>query len=49
MYIPSKLDFTDLADILAFFRGTPKHPDLGFDETAKALARNGVSLNLTWV
>jgi beta-1,2-xylosyltransferase len=49
MYIPSKLDFTDLADILAFFRGTPKHPVIGFDETAKALARNGVSLNLTWV
>jgi beta-1,2-xylosyltransferase len=44
MYIPSKLDFTDLADILAFFRGTPKHPVIG-----KALARNGVSLNLTWV
>ncbi|KAK4685681.1 hypothetical protein P7C73_g4466, partial [Tremellales sp. Uapishka_1] len=41
MYIPAKLDFSDLADILAFFRGTPKHPDLGFDETAKALARNG--------
>lgn len=25
------------------FRGSPKNPDLAFDETAKALARNGVS------
>lgn len=25
------------------FRGTPRHPDLAFDETAKALAKNGVS------
>lgn len=41
MYIPSKLDFSDLADILAFFRGSPKQPDLMFDGTAKALAHNG--------
>ncbi|TXT13364.1 hypothetical protein VHUM_00731 [Vanrija humicola] len=41
MYIPSKLDFSDLADILAFFRGSPKRPDLAFDGTAKALAHNG--------
>ncbi|WVQ83028.1 hypothetical protein IAT38_005166 [Cryptococcus sp. DSM 104549] len=41
MYIPAKLDFSDLPDIMAFFRGTPAHPELAFDETAKALARNG--------
>ncbi|WRT67909.1 uncharacterized protein IL334_004883 [Kwoniella shivajii] len=41
MYVPAKLDFSDLTDIMAFFRGTPKHPELGFDETAAALARNG--------
>ncbi|WVF69132.1 hypothetical protein IAT40_003906 [Kwoniella sp. CBS 6097] len=41
MYVPAKLDFSDLTDIMAFFRGTPQHPDLGFDETAAALARNG--------
>lgn len=59
MYIPSKLDFSDLADILALyvpatvilwhmtdelsFRGTPDEPELAFDETAKAIAMNGVS------
>ncbi|WWC88513.1 uncharacterized protein L201_003424 [Kwoniella dendrophila CBS 6074] len=41
MYVPAKLDFSDLTDIMAFFRGTPNHPELGFDETAAALARNG--------
>lgn len=41
MYIPAKLDYSDLPDILAFFRGTPQRPDGGFDETAKALAQNG--------
>ncbi|WWD18593.1 hypothetical protein CI109_103046 [Kwoniella shandongensis] len=41
MYIPAKLDFSDLTDIMAFFRGTPNHPELAFDETAAALARNG--------
>ncbi|WVW84823.1 hypothetical protein I302_106858 [Kwoniella bestiolae CBS 10118] len=41
MYVPAKLDFSDLTDIMAFFRGTPKYPELGFDETAAALARNG--------
>ncbi|KAL1408186.1 hypothetical protein Q8F55_004991 [Vanrija albida] len=41
MYIPSKLDFSDLADILAFFRGSPKQRDLMFDGTAKALGHNG--------
>ncbi|ORX37296.1 glycosyl transferase family 90-domain-containing protein [Kockovaella imperatae] len=41
MYVPAKLDFSDLPDILAFFRGSPKHPDMGFDETAKAIAKNG--------
>ncbi|WVQ96630.1 hypothetical protein IAU59_003735 [Kwoniella sp. CBS 9459] len=41
MYVPAKLDFSDLTDIMAFFRGTPQHPDLGFEETAAALARNG--------
>ncbi|OCF30440.1 hypothetical protein I316_07927 [Kwoniella heveanensis BCC8398] len=41
MYVPAKLDFSDLTDIMAFFRGTPQHPELGFDETAAALARNG--------
>nr|KIR49754.1 hypothetical protein I312_00844 [Cryptococcus bacillisporus CA1280] len=41
MYIPAKLDFSDLPDIMAFFRGTPTHPELAFDETAQALARNG--------
>ncbi|EIW73449.1 hypothetical protein TREMEDRAFT_42362 [Tremella mesenterica DSM 1558] len=41
MYIPSKLDFSDLMDIMSFFRGSPQHPELAFDETAKALARNG--------
>ena len=61
MYVPAKLDFSDLSDIMALsvylfhlasllmacsFRGTPKHPDLGFDQTAKALARNGVSPGL---
>lgn len=40
-YIPSKLDFGDLADIMAFFAGSPRYPDLAFDETAKALGRNG--------
>ena len=56
MYIPSKLDFSDLADILALyvitrsfglgwlssFRGAPSEPEMAFDETAKALAMNGV-------
>ncbi|KIR42923.1 hypothetical protein I307_05090 [Cryptococcus deuterogattii 99/473] len=41
MYIPAKLDFSDLPDIMAFFRGTPTYPELAFDETAQALARNG--------
>ncbi|OXG27210.1 hypothetical protein C367_02639 [Cryptococcus neoformans Ze90-1] len=41
MYIPAKLDFSDLPDIMAFFRGTPTHPELAFDQTAQALARNG--------
>lgn len=40
-YIPSKLDFGDLADIMVFFAGSPRYPDLAFDETAKALGRNG--------
>lgn len=31
-------------DLLASFRGTPTHPELAFDETAQALARNGVRL-----
>ena len=26
------------------FRGTPDQPDVAFDETAKAIAHNGVSL-----
>ena len=27
------------------FRGTPSEPEMGFDETAKAIAMNGVSSN----
>lgn len=41
MYVPSKLDFSDLADIMAFFTGSPGEPGLAFDETAKALGQNG--------
>lgn len=39
-YVPLKSDYTDIYDTLAFFRGTPDHPG-GFDDVAKALARNG--------
>ncbi|ODO05163.1 hypothetical protein L198_01851 [Cryptococcus wingfieldii CBS 7118] len=41
MYIPAKLDFSDLPDIMAFFRGSPTYPEFAFDETAEALAING--------
>lgn len=41
MYVPARMDFTDLIPILAFFRGTPERPDLAFDTTAKAIAANG--------
>lgn len=41
MYIPAKLDFSDLADIMAFFTGSPEQPDLAFDQTARALGHNG--------
>lgn len=41
MYVPSKLDFSDLADIMAFFTGSPSQPGVAFDETAKALGQNG--------
>lgn len=39
-YVPIKMDYTDLVDALAFFRGTPAAPG-GFDEVAKAISRNG--------
>ncbi|KAL7415711.1 glycosyl transferase family 90-domain-containing protein [Mrakia frigida] len=39
-YVPLKVDYSDMFDTLAFFRGTPEQPG-GFDEVAKALARNG--------
>lgn len=41
MYIPAKLDFSDLTDIMAFFTGSPGQPHLAFDQTAKALGQNG--------
>jgi hypothetical protein len=40
-YVPSKLDFSDLETIMAFFTGTPAEPGLAFDETARALGHNG--------
>ncbi|KLT43057.1 hypothetical protein CC85DRAFT_284814 [Cutaneotrichosporon oleaginosum] len=40
-YVPSKLDFSDLETIMAFFSGTPAEPGLAFDETARALGHNG--------
>lgn len=40
-YVPSKLDFSDLETIMAFFTGTPAAPALAFDETARALGHNG--------
>ncbi|BEI86445.1 hypothetical protein CcaverHIS002_0607320 [Cutaneotrichosporon cavernicola] len=39
-YVPSKLDFSDLDTIMAFFTGTPGQR-LAFDETARALGHNG--------
>ncbi|GMK57357.1 hypothetical protein CspeluHIS016_0401910 [Cutaneotrichosporon spelunceum] len=39
-YVPSKLDFSDLNTIMAFFTGMPGQR-LGFDETARALGHNG--------
>jgi len=41
MYVPAKLDFSDLPDIMSFFAGSVRHPEIAFDETAKALAQNG--------
>lgn len=41
MYIPAKLDFSDLADTMAFFAGSPSHPGVAFDETARVLGHNG--------
>lgn len=41
MYIPARLDYSDLPMILSFLRGPPDDPDAGFDEVAKALAVNG--------
>lgn len=41
MYVPTRLDYSDLPTIMSFFRGTPSAPNEGFDEVAKALAANG--------
>jgi hypothetical protein len=30
-------------ELISSFRGTPSEPELAFDETAKAIAMNGVS------
>lgn len=39
-YVPSKMDYSDLYSILAFFRGTPKGKG-GHDEVARRIASNG--------
>lgn len=39
-YVPTKMDYSDLWSILAFFRGTPKGTG-GHDEVARRIAKNG--------
>ncbi|KAL7423911.1 hypothetical protein Q5752_001496 [Cryptotrichosporon argae] len=40
-YVPVKLDYTDLYDIMAFFSGAPDGSTPGRDDLAKEIAENG--------
>ena len=40
-YVPVKLDYSDLYDILAFFNGAPDGSTPGRDDLAKEIAENG--------
>lgn len=39
-YVPSKLDYSDLYDIMSFFTGPPDDPSQNNDHLAKAIAEN---------
>nr|XP_019013499.1 uncharacterized protein I206_01567 [Kwoniella pini CBS 10737]OCF52280.1 hypothetical protein I206_01567 [Kwoniella pini CBS 10737] len=40
-YVPIKLDYSDIHDVMAFFNGSPDGIIRGHDELAKEIARNG--------
>ncbi|WVQ70107.1 uncharacterized protein L199_008332 [Kwoniella botswanensis] len=40
-YVPVKLDYTDIHDIMAFFNGSPDGKVKGHDSLAKEIAKNG--------